>query len=343
MEKSIIPRVFLLLILAGILYLCYTVFRPMLPEIIVAGVLASILYPVFMKLTALLGGRKKIAALIISLAVTLFALAPIANFIVYAAQKLIESYSDLSVFLNEDRLNALIHSRYLSRFSFSDAALQGYLFEALKGVNNWIFAAASGLVKGTTNFIFSLVLIILSMFFFLVDGEAMLKRVMRWTPLPNKYDESIFKKFKDVSLSAMVSTFVISIMQGLLGGLGLYITGLPAFLGGTLMVVLSPLPYIGSAAVWFPAAFYLLFTGNIWQGIFLLIWGFGVISVIDNIIRAYIIKGKAQVHPLFIIFSIIGGVAAFGFWGVIFGPLIISVAVTVLHIYELEYEDILEK
>jgi len=343
MEKSIIPRVFLLLILVGILFLCYMIFRPMLPEIIIAGVLASILYPAFTRLAAFLGGRKKTSALIITLAVALFALAPIANFIFYAARKLIESYADLSAFLSQDKLDALIHSRYLARFSFSDAALRSYLLEALKGVNNWIFAVASGLVKGTTNFIFSLVLIILSLFFFLVDGEAILKRVMRWTPLPNKYDEKIFKKFKDVSLSAMVSTFVISAMQGILGGLGLFIVGLPAFIGGVIMVILSPLPYIGSAAVWFPAAVYLLVTGSIWQGIFLLVWGFGVISVIDNIIRAYIIKGKAQVHPLFIIFSIIGGVAAFGFWGVVFGPLIISVAVTILHIYELEYEDILEK
>ncbi|MFA6106778.1 MAG: AI-2E family transporter [Patescibacteria group bacterium] len=343
MEKSIIPRVFLLLILASILYLCYAVFRPLLPEIIVAGVLASIFYPLFIWLSAFLGGRRKTSALIICLAVMIFALAPIANFIVYAAQKLIEAYADLSAFLSQDKLDALIHSRYLARFSFSDAALRSYLLDALKEVNNWIFAAATGLIKGTTSFIFSLVLIILSLFFFLIDGEAMLKRVMRWTPLPNKYDERIFRKFKDVSLSAMVSTFVISITQGALGALGFFIVGLPAFLGGVLMVILSPLPYIGSAAVWFPAAIYLLLTGSIWQGIFLLIWGFGVISVIDNIIRAYIIKGKAQVHPLFIIFSIIGGVAVFGFWGVVFGPLIISVAVTILHIYELEYGDILEK
>ncbi len=103
------------------------------------------------------------------------------------------------------------------------------------------------------------------------------------------------------------------------------------------------LPYFGATLVWFPIAIYLLATGQVWQGIFLLAWGAGVVATSDNLIRAYIIKGKAQVHPIFVIFSIFGGISLFGFWGVIFGPLIISLAVTVLHIFELEYGDILER
>jgi predicted PurR-regulated permease PerM len=74
-----------------------------------------------------------------------------------------------------------------------------------------------------------------------------------------------------------------------------------------------------------------------------MIWGAAIVGVVDNLIRAYMIKGESSVHPIFIIFSILGGISLFGFWGVIFGPLIISIAVTILHIYELEYETVLEK
>src|SRR3989339_194686 len=128
-----------------------------------------------------------------------------------------------------------------------------------------------------------------------------------------------------------------------IGTIGFMIVGMPAFFAGIAMAFLSLLPYIGAAFVWFPVGIYLIVIGKIWQGIFLFIWGAGVVAMVDNLIRAYIIKDKAQVHPIFIIFSILGGIALFGFWGVIFGPLVISLAVTVLHIYELEYESVLEK
>jgi len=343
MEKSVIPRVFLLALLVGIIYLCYLVFRPFLADIVVAGVLASILYPLYLKLTAFLKGRRKTAALIISLVVAALAIVPIANLIVYAAGKLVEAYAHLSVFLSQGQMDVIVHSKYLARFAGSDSAIRNYLLDALKQLNSWLIAGATGLIAGTTNFVFSLLLIILTMFFFLIDGEAMLKRLMRWTPLPNKYDQRLYQKFKNVSYSALLSTLLIGVAQGVLGGLGFWIAGLPAFLGGIMIVIFSPVPYIGCGLIWFPSAIYLLFIGKIWQGIFLLAWGFAVISVIDNVIRAYVIKEKSQVHPIFIIFSILGGVAFFGFWGIIFGPLIISLAVTILHIYELEYEDVLEK
>jgi predicted PurR-regulated permease PerM len=109
------------------------------------------------------------------------------------------------------------------------------------------------------------------------------------------------------------------------------------------MAFLSLLPYFGSGLVWFPVSIYLLVTGQIWQGIFLMAWGMALVGTIDNLIRAYLIKGKAQVHPIFVIFSILGGIILFGFWGIVFGPLFISLAVTILHIYEMEYESVLEK
>ncbi|MFA6171881.1 MAG: AI-2E family transporter [Patescibacteria group bacterium] len=344
MDKSMIPRAFLLLMLAGILYLCYLVFSPFLADIIVAGVLATILHPLYIKLSVLLKGRKKTAALIICLAVILIAVAIISNLIIYSAQKLIETYGNISNFISHDGLDPLLNNRYLHQLGVNlDNNLRTYLFDALGKVNQWLITGATSLIAGTTNFIFSLALIILSMFFFLIDGENMLKRIMRWTPLPNKYDQKIFRKFKDVSQSAVLSTILNAAAQGFFAGLGFWVVGLPAFLGGILTSVFSLVPYVGAGLVWFPAAVYLLLAGKIWQGIFMIAWGTGGISIIDNVIRAYIIKEKAQVHPLFIIFSILGGVAFFGFWGIIFGPLIISLAVTILHIYEIEYESILEK
>jgi predicted PurR-regulated permease PerM len=109
------------------------------------------------------------------------------------------------------------------------------------------------------------------------------------------------------------------------------------------MAVLALLPYVGTALVWVPIGIYLLAVGQVWQGIFLLLWGLLVISTIDNLLRPFLMKGKTEVHPIFIFFSILGGIALFGFWGIIFGPLIIAVAVTLLDIYEEEFKEVLER
>jgi len=168
-------------------------------------------------------------------------------------------------------------------------------------------------------------------------------RIMHLTPLPNKYDREIFKKFRDVSYSVIVSTFITAIVQGSVGAIGFIIVGVPAFFAGVAMALFALVPYIGAAIIWLPTAIYLLVVGQTWQGIFLLVWGFGVVSVIDNLLRPYLIRGRAEVHPLIIFFSILGGIIAFGFWGMIIGPIIVAITFTLLHIYELEYGDVLEK
>lgn len=171
----------------------------------------------------------------------------------------------------------------------------------------------------------------------------MLEKLMYLTPLPNKYDLEIFKKFKDVSYSTFVSTFVVAIAQGILGAIGFIIIGFPAFFAGIAIAFISILPYVGSVIITVPIAVYLLAIGNVWQGVFMLIWGLGVVANVDNLIRAYMIKGKSEVHPIFLIFSILGGIVLFGFWGVVIGPLVIALAITIIHIYELEYRGVLEK
>jgi predicted PurR-regulated permease PerM len=124
---------------------------------------------------------------------------------------------------------------------------------------------------------------------------------------------------------------------------GFIVVGVPSLLAGILIFIFSFFPYIGTAFVWLPIGIYLIIIGKVWQGIFILLWGALVISLIDNMLRPYLIKGKAQVHPMIIFFSIFGGLALMGIWGIIFGPLIVSLAVTILHIYELEYGQVLDR
>jgi len=346
MEKSFISKAFLLFLIIAVVYACYLIFKPFLVEILAAAILVSIFYSPYESLVKLFRGKKRIAALVMCVLLALIIIIPAANFIAYSAQRSVEAYGKTVDALGGQDIEGIIRGGYLERFNvigLDSATFKDSIIEVAKKLNNWIVSGATSFIKGTTNFIISLLLIIFTMFFFFVDGKEMVERVMHITPLSNKYDKALFKKFQDVSKSTMISTFVTAIAQGFIGAIGLIIVGVPAFFAGIAMAFFSLLPYLGASIVWFPVSIYLLLTGQIWQGIFLLIWGGAVVSTTDNLIRAYLIKGKAEVHPIFIIFSILGGIALFGFWGIIFGPLIISLAVTVLHIYEMEYGSILEK
>ena len=105
------------------------------------------------------------------------------------------------------------------------------------------------------------------------------------------------------------------------------------------MAILSLLPVIGAFLVWVPGAIFLLATGDIWQGIFLIIWGVVVVSQIDNFIKPKLIGDRADIHPIFVLIGVLGGVAAFGFIGLFLGPLVVGVTISILKVWEQDYLD----
>jgi predicted PurR-regulated permease PerM len=344
-RKSFVSKVFLIILLAGVVYVSFLLFEPFLVEILTAAMLASIFFRPYKWMADKMKGRKKIASLIMCVLISLLVIVPAVNILIIAGQKSINAYNDFSQYLNQEGLSFISESYVVEKFGFlniEDLGVEGFLTDMAKKASNWLVDGATSAAKGTTNFFISLAIIIFTMFFFFVDGEKMLTRLMRWIPMPDSYVLEIFHKFRDVSYSSVVATFATAIAQGLIGALGFIIVGVPAFFAGILIGFFSLLPYIGSGLIWAPVAVYLLITGRIWEGVFLLIWGAVIVSLVDNFIRGYTISGKSQVHPIFIIFSILGGISLFGFWGVIIGPLVISLAVTVLHIYEMEYKEVLE-
>jgi predicted PurR-regulated permease PerM len=344
--KNNLSKPFLIILVVLVLVACYLVFKPYLPEILIAAVLVSIFYGLYEKLVRFLKGRRNIAAGIMCFFLVLVIIIPIVNLIIYSGQQSVQAYQNTAQFLNENDIETVLEDSYLSQlnvFGFDPASIEQFVTDTLKRSSNWLVDGATTLIAETTKFIFSLFMIILTMFFFFVDGKNMLKKLMCWSPLKNNYDMEIFRKFRAVSYTVFVSTFITAAAQGVIGAIGFIIIGLPAFFAGILMGFLSLLPYIGSAFIYVPVGVYLLLIGEVWKGIFLLAWGAIVIGNTDNILRGYMIKGKAQVNPIFIIFSILGGITLFGLWGVIIGPVIISIAVTVLHIYELEYANSLDK
>ncbi|MEK7139182.1 MAG: AI-2E family transporter [Patescibacteria group bacterium] len=347
MEKKTIANLFLLAILGASLYVVYLFFKPFLMVMLLSAILVSVFYPLYIWTLKKIGGHPGLAALIMVIIIAIVIVLPVIEFLFYLSQASIESLGALTAWINSGALErVVVDSGLLEKINFVDPSvinLRQYVIAMSGDISGFLVSGGASILKGTGQFITSLVIMFFTMFFLFRDGKSLLDRVMHLTPLPNKYDKKIFQKFRDVSYSTMVSTFVTAIIQGVVGAIGFMIVGVPALLAGVVMAFLSLLPYVGAAFVWLPAGIYLLVIGKVWQGIFILIWGGTVVSLIDNILRPLLIRGQAQVHPLLIFFSIFGGILAFGFWGIFIGPIVISIAFTLLQIYEIEYADILER
>jgi predicted PurR-regulated permease PerM len=350
MPKNL-AKPFLLILVALVLIGCYLVFRPFLTEIFVAAVMASVFYAPYVRFSKFLKGSDRLAAILMCLLLLVIIILPTIKLISYAGEASVNTYNTTVEFFNNHTVSDLFKTeffqrgtlRYLNLGSFvSNDTFKDTLLSVLKQSSNWLLSGATVALRETTDFIISLILIVLTMYFFFVDGKKMLQKLMRLVPLSDKYNEEIFQKFRAVSKTTFVSTFVAAAAQGLVGAIGFAIVGFPPFLAGVMIALLSLLPYIGATIFYIPVGLYYLLVGDIWQGIFILLWGTLIIGTIDNIIRAYMIKDEAEINPIFVLFAILGGIVLFGFWGVILGPLIVALAVTVFHIYELEFCGLLE-
>jgi predicted PurR-regulated permease PerM len=162
----------------------------------------------------------------------------------------------------------------------------------------------------------------------------MVRRFWEMVPLGDNHKEVLSSTVKRVVGAVMYGIVLTCVVQGILGGIGFAIAGVPsAVFFGAVMIVCAFIPLVGAALIWVPAALYLLATGQVGHGVFLVCWGVLVISSIDNFIRPFFISGKAKIPLLVILLGVLGGLATMGFLGIIVGPLVLSVSIELAKVY----------
>lgn len=176
------------------------------------------------------------------------------------------------------------------------------------------------------------------LFFMLRDTYSFEAGIEKNFPFSEKSLSMIKKEAKNMVVSNAIGIPVIIISQSLCATFGYWLldAGDP-IIWGTLTGLFGILPIIGTAGIWIPLSIGLFLQGHVWQGIVLLLYGSLVIAGIDNLIRMVLLKKYADVHPLITIFGVVLGLSLFGFWGIIFGPLLISGFLLMLKIYKVEF------
>jgi predicted PurR-regulated permease PerM len=216
--------------------------------------------------------------------------------------------------------------------------LQEIALWAVSAVVNALHEQLLPLLANVGSLLFNFIIILFVMFYFLREGENVVKFLMRVSPLPDAYERRLFERARTIVSSAVVGTGLTSLAQGVLGMIAFAVVGIPWFFYGVLMMMTSLVPLIGTALVWLPCVVYLLIIGATGKAIGLAIWCAVVVGSADNFLRPFFMKGDTGLSSGLLFFAIIGGVQVFGLMGVVYGPLIFGSCAILLHVYQLEMD-----
>jgi predicted PurR-regulated permease PerM len=312
---------------------------PFFGAILWATILAIVFAPVQRRLTAAIPGHRNFVALIVMAIIVGIVLLPLA----LTTASLVNEVSALYERVQSGDLNI---GRFLQRFldalpSWASNLLdrlgvthvsdiQKALTAILKEGSQFIATQAVVVGMGTANFFISLFIMLYLLFFLLRDGGALYKRISKAVPLQSEQKRGLFEKFVVVVRAMIKGTVFVAVIQGALGGFIFWTLGIHApVLWGVVMALLSMLPAIGAAVIWFPVGIYLLATGSVWQGVVLLAFGAGVIGLVDNVLRPYLVGKDTRMPDYVVLISTLGGIVTFGLSGFVLGPLIAAMFIAV--------------
>ena len=179
-----------------------------------------------------------------------------------------------------------------------------------------------------------LVVLIISVYFFLIDGHKMTRTLMRLSPLDDAYEERLLLEFDRTSRAVVLASVASALAQGVLAAIAFWFLDFSSvILLFLLTTLLALVPFLGTAAVWVPCVVYLAAVEQrMGAAIFLAVFGALVISSIDNVIKMYVLHGRSTLHPLFALLSVLGGVSVFGPVGIVVGPMVVVFLQTLLEI-----------
>jgi len=336
----------LLVFLISALFLTMT--KAFLMSVLLAGIAASLAQPLFNFMTRIMRGNRSAGSIGTLLIIVLLILAPLGSLLGIVTAEALKVGNSITPWVTNQINNPDQAITWLQKQAFY-SKIQPYendiLLKAGQAVgflSQFLINSLSSATAGTVQFFFMLSIMLYSMYFFLMDGSALLNRILYYLPLKDEDERRLISKFSSVTRATLKGTAVIGGLQGSLAGLAFAVVGIPSSVfWGTIMVVLSIVPGVGTAVVWVPAAIILVVGGNLGQGIGLALFCGLIVGSIDNFLRPRLVGKDTQMPDLLIFLGTMGGIVMFGILGFIIGPIVAALFVTIWEIYGLVFHDVL--
>lgn len=326
---------------------------PFFPIIVLGAVVAGAFHPFYRLLTAYEKLSPGLASFLTCLLVFLILLVPIVFFVGVLAQEayeliLLAKSPALSSFINTHFTNSALLDRINPLLANFDIAITGEelnktISDIGRAVGLFLYDQARAIASNTLSFLASIFLMLLVIFFLLIDGPKLVQFLIDLSPLPEEQDNQIIGKFNDMAGAILVGNGLCGAIQGFAGGVIFWLFGLQsAFLWGVIMSLLAFLPIIGIGAVFIPTVIFLFLKGRIAASLFFLVFYLLLSGGVEYILKPKMVGKRVQMHTLVVFLSIIGGLKVFGILGIIYGPLIATAFLTLTNIYHTSYEKLIE-
>lgn len=347
-DRRKFTRMMLLLSVVVISALFFMMIRGFLMAMLMAGIFSALFRPLYLRLLGWFRGRRSLASFATLLAILLVIIIPLGALLGVVAAQAIEVGNSVSPWVQKQLSDPSGLSGILQKIPYYDQ-IAPYQDDILQKVGQMVGSLSSFLISGlssvtvlTVSFLFKFFVFLYTMYFFLIDGDKLIDKILYYVPLEEKDERRMLDKFTSVTRATLKGTAVIGVIQGALAGLAFAVVGIPSSVfWGTIMMVLSIIPAIGSGLVWMPAAIILIVTGHTLKGIGLALFCGLIVGSLDNILRPRLVGKDTRMPDLLIFLSTLGGIAFFGVMGFIIGPIIAALFVTIWEIYGAVFKDIL--
>ena len=347
MNRDWLVTAFFFALLLVLLYGAFLILRPFLKALIWAAILAVLFYPAYAWLVKAFKGKTTLAALTIISLITLVVVLPGIQVIGFLADEVAELVKTVAALVNGESLeswkeNPWIRSllRWWSMLGIGLAQLKfevdwkKVVVEGAQVSSGAILSQAKGVAQNLFLFVANVLLVLVTLFFFLRDGATFCYRLRRLLPMDPEHQERLFSNIVNAVTAVVHGCLVVGMIQGFLAGLAYWVLGVPyALVWGVVTAFFALLPVGGSTLVTVPASIYLFVQGDIIRGVLLLIWALGVVGTVDNVLKPIFIGSRLKLPILFLFFGILGGLAVFGALGLVLGPVLLALLAALLDLY----------
>lgn len=348
--KSVFRWAFLVLLFIFFVIFLFIIKSFLLPGVfsILIAIIADPIYRFFLKTVR---NHRYIAAFLATTIVSLCVVIPFTVILLVIASNITEVIKNIIEQLESGQLAHAIDNANLwlrERLSFISSILpveydtlniREMLLNALKIVGKDVYGFSSGFVKMTVSIAAGLILTVILIFTFFAEGSAILKYLLSLIPLSEEHKNLLTRETRQVISGTFLGMIATAFAQGFLSGVAYWLVGFsnPA-LWALVGVVVTLIPVIGGPTMYVPASIGLFLTGSYGKAVFLFLFGVGIISTVDNIIKPLIMRGKVDVHPVLLGLCLIGGGLWAGLVGIIIGPLVAALMLAMLRAYKREFE-----
>jgi predicted PurR-regulated permease PerM len=348
-NQNWLVTIFFFALLLVILYVGLLILSPFLEAIAWAAILAIIVYPFYAWMLKRWKGRSTVAALIVTVLMALLIFIPAFRIIGFLSQEAVELAKAMSGFMNGQEIEHWKERPWVQDFlrlwdvlSFQlasfDVDLRKVLLQGVQLSSGFVASHAKEIAQNVFVFGVNILVALFSLFFFLRDGRDLCDKVKRLLPMDREHQEHLMQNIVNSVFAVVHGCLITAMVQGLLAGLAYWVLGVPfAILLGVATAFTALFPIGGSSLIWLPASAYLFIQGTYLKGVLLLVWGFGIVGTVDNVLKPLFIGSRLRLPMLFLFFGILGGLRLFGVLGLILGPVLFALLAALLDLYMKEY------